>query len=93
MTSAAAQQRQGKLPTYWVSASHRAPGRRRNGSSWVPYGTQHAREVGSPVTACGDSAFDWPFFWELPFPTGAIDTCAACMAEVVRKPDGAAMSA
>lgn len=78
--------RRRKLPTYFVSASHRKRGRLIDGEpGWTPYGTQHAREVGSQFTACGVPAMGWPYFWEQAFPSPSTATCRACMVVLSRK--------
>lgn len=69
------------LPRHFVSARH---GTRRSLpggdlASWHPYGVQHARTVGSQLTACGISAVEWPIFWEMAFPREPESSCEDCL--------------
>jgi len=68
------------LPTYFVSARHRTPVGAAGGAGWQPFGVQHARKAGAPLTACGRLAIEWRMFWELPFPHDCEATCPECMA-------------
>lgn len=43
-----------------------------------PYGLKHARQPGTPVTACGVLALTWPIFWDRPFAATSERTCRAC---------------
>ena len=64
-------------PTYLVTAPHvslASPG----GQPRMPYGTWHAREVGSPRTVCGLPALTWHFFWTLRFERGGSRACREC---------------
>ena len=73
------------LPTWFVSSRNGCYVVGAQASAWRPYGTHHARRVGSIVTACGVSAVGWEFFWDMPFrfprpvPT---TTCHDCLAAV-----------
>ncbi|HSV40350.1 MAG TPA: hypothetical protein VLI04_16430 [Nocardioidaceae bacterium] len=68
------------VPTWMVSArnGHRVRGGGAEGGRWVPYGLQHARQVGSSTTACGIGAVEWQIFWELQFPGARGATCPDC---------------
>lgn len=72
------------LPRHFVSARHgtqqRDPG--TGATSWRPYGVQHARSVGSPLTACGLSAVEWPMFWEMAFPRNTVESCEECLVAI-----------
>ena len=71
------------LPSYFVSARHGTFVHDNGGTSWQPFGVQHARKVGSPFTACGLGALDWRIFWELPFLSApAAAACEECMVAV-----------
>lgn len=59
-------------------AAHGGPGTRR------PWGTVHAREVGSPATACGTPAQTWRMFFDQPFRVVGPDVCRDCVTEVQR---------
>jgi hypothetical protein len=73
-----------RLPTWLVSAPHGqhidAPGFQ---TLWRPFGTHHARKVGSSRTACGLVALGWQLFWDMPFPNEMSVTCVECRAAVV----------
>jgi hypothetical protein len=45
----------------------------------IPFSTQHARRIGSPLTACGRAASDWRLFSDLAFPQVAANACVQCM--------------
>jgi hypothetical protein len=49
----------------------------------VPYGKQHAREVGVSRTACGANALGWPYIWNLPFDMARGDVCEVCLDRVL----------
>ena len=72
------------LPRHFVSARHGTQHRdpASGATSWLPYGVQHARTVGSPLTACGIAAVEWPMFWEMAFPRSPEQTCEECMVAV-----------
>lgn len=72
------------LPRHFVSARHGTQLRdaATGVTGWRPYGLQHARTVGSPTTACGLSAVEWPIFWELAFPRSPEKSCEECLAVV-----------
>lgn len=47
-----------------------------------PYGVQHARQPGKPVTECGAWALNWPIFWDRPFHSDEAQVCRACARRV-----------
>jgi len=66
-------------PTWMVSARNGQYVREASGTSaWVPFGLQHARQVGSATTACGLASFEWQIFWELRFPAERGPSCPDC---------------
>lgn len=65
--------------TWMVTARNGHYERRTPGPSvWMPYGLQHARQVGSGTTACGLGAVEWEIFWEHRFPTERGSSCPDC---------------
>jgi hypothetical protein len=65
---------------WYVTASHRKVRRTRQGAVGamdVPFGLGHVRKVGSPITACGQPALDWPIFWDLSV-NDPDDMCSEC---------------
>lgn len=67
------------LPAYFVSSRHRTRGGEDGGQAgWKPFGVQHARKPGAPLTACGRLALDWRIFWEIPFPQDPEASCPDC---------------
>lgn len=73
------------LPQYFVSTAHGTLIRDDRGfSDWRPWGDQHARELGTNVTACGRGAAGWRMFADLPFPSVPTVTCRKCMQAVAR---------
>lgn len=74
-----------RQPTWLVSTPHSCPSRTYGGRVRLPYGTQHARKVGSPLTACGVGAFDWELFWEAPFPHDPSSSCHDCLQATARE--------
>ena len=73
-----------KWPRYLVSSRHAVvppggPDRVR-----VPFDVWHAREVGSPYSACGAHAEGWKFFWTLRFRDAGARACPEC-ARVTRQ--------
>jgi hypothetical protein len=73
------------LPTWFVSTAY-ATARRESGAEAIrrPYGIQHARQVGSYLTACGLGAFGWELFWEAAFPSESPSTCEECVRAVTQ---------
>lgn len=64
-----------KAPAHWyVTAAHVV----HVHDEEYPYGTQHARQPGSALTACGLFALNWPILWSRPFWSTDEDTCEAC---------------
>ena len=47
-------------------------------ASSVPYGVQHTRDAGELLTKCGQYAWDWPIFWDLPFDQKGFKSCPSC---------------
>lgn len=72
------------VPVWLVSTSRSS--RRHVTRGAVPYGMQHARQVGSPLTACGLTAIDWEIFWSVEFPDSDHSTCTDCV-RVVQSAD------
>ena len=68
------------LPTWLVSTAHTYV-RRMSAKEGIrlPYGVQHARQVGSQLTACGLGAFTWELFWDAAFPSGSSSPCHECL--------------
>lgn len=50
----------------------------------LPYGVQHARQVGSRLTACGLAAIGWELFWDQSFPDRSTSPCPECVHVVAR---------
>jgi len=48
-----------------------------------PFGTEHARVLGSSHTACGTAAHSWRLIWDRPFEPSSKHACPDC-ARVVR---------
>lgn len=42
-----------------------------NGPTRQPASTAHAKQMGTPLTACGLTATSWHRLWELPFGAGS----------------------
>ena len=73
------------LPTWLVSTAHSYV-RRVTAKKGIrlPYGVQHARQVGSQLTACGLAAVGWELFWDAPFPQESSSPCPECRRVVAR---------
>lgn len=74
-----------RQPTWLVSTPHSFLNRTDGRGVRLPYGTQHARKVGSQLTACGVGAFDWELFWETPFPDDPSSSCHDCLRVTARE--------
>lgn len=71
-----------RLPARWlVSATNACPGADPEAER-LPYGTRHARQVGSRLTECGAVATEWPIFWGLPFLAEDRASCPDCAARL-----------
>lgn len=44
-----------------------------------PEPVNHAKQVGTNLTACGLNALNWPRLWNRPFPTAPGRQCPACL--------------
>lgn len=53
-----------------------------------PYGVRHARQPGKTFTECGESALNWPMFWDRPFKANNELMCQACANSVVQQEFG-----
>lgn len=71
---------------WYVSSSHRSSAEARH----RPYGIRHARQVGSRYTECGQSALNWPMFWEMPFEAETELACLHCVNAIVHQLHGSA---
>lgn len=66
-----------RIARWPVSARTRVRGADRK-VCWIPFGTRHARAVGSGWTLCGISAVEWHYFWTIPFEAAHVRACAGC---------------
>jgi hypothetical protein len=71
------------LPRWFVSSPHRVRAVNESGPRWLPYGKQHAREVGAIRTVCGQYALGWPYIWELAFDMARDAVCTVCLEKVI----------
>ncbi|GAB7007807.1 hypothetical protein JCM18899A_52830 [Nocardioides sp. AN3] len=73
------------VPTWLVSTAH-AYMQRVSAKEGIrlPYGVQHARQVGSRLTACGLAAIGWELFWDQSFPDRSTSPCPECVHVVAR---------
>ncbi|TCI99316.1 MULTISPECIES: hypothetical protein [Aeromicrobium] len=71
---------------YFASSPHR----RQVPGGWGPYGTFHAREVGSPTTACGMAAIEWKVFYDQGFTAVNPQACRDCIQVLYFPAKGAA---
>ncbi len=51
----------------------------RDGAYFEPTSVVHAKEMGTPLTACGLRADSWFKFWDEPFDTNSHEKCLDCM--------------
>ena len=63
--------------TWFVSSRNRVAGPSIVGDR-RPYGMQHARRAGEPLTACGEFASEWPLFWDTVFDPANPQSCPRC---------------
>lgn len=76
---------------WFTSATHETIRTDADGHrEWVPFGTAHARQVGSRTTACGLVATDWPMFFETKFDVRLPNICRTCVDMVRARPSGEA---
>lgn len=72
------------LPRWLTSTPQQRRSLEGSRAVWRPWGTRHARTVGAIWTACGQTATDWPIFWDIPFRPGDPGSCPQCV-EVIRR--------
>lgn len=73
---------------WFVCTRNRGAARQGAGVVPTPWGTEHAKKVGLPWTACGLPALGWQTFHEQPFGGRPGDTCVDC--ELAVAEEGAA---
>jgi hypothetical protein len=83
-----------KVPTWLVAARNGRLELKDDGTyRLTPFGTHHARQIGSRTTACGLFAVDWKLFWDQTF-TGLREAecpeCREVLASPSRKSHGTA---
>ncbi len=52
----------------------------------LPASEVHAKEVGTTLTICGESALSWFKFWDRPFRNERVDRCAQCVSILSQRP-------
>jgi hypothetical protein len=74
-------------PAPWLVATpHRRQTMSGSDIEWAPYGVRHARQIGTPKTACGLPALTWTNFHGMRFSPGDDRTCPACSRVVATDP-------
>jgi hypothetical protein len=68
-----------RWPKFLVTARHSTDSAWDTDTSSVPYGTWHARVMGSLQTVCGQSAVTWRYFWTLDFANAGDRACPECL--------------
>jgi hypothetical protein len=68
-----------RLPKWFVSSPHKIQIYENGQVATRPWGLAHAREVGSPRTACGEAASTWHIFWDSPFSAHQSLVCEQCI--------------
>ncbi|WP_286929956.1 MULTISPECIES: hypothetical protein [Aeromicrobium] len=63
---------------YFASAPRGTWGTWDGRTARVPYGTHHARRLGSAESACGAPAMDWELFWDVDFAPALEASCRPC---------------
>jgi hypothetical protein len=69
---------------HWFVCAPFAQRSAAGGRAVTPRGTVHAREIGSPTTACGTPAQSWQMCFDQPFRVVGADVCRDCIDEVQR---------
>jgi len=70
--------------TYFATAPRGTWGTWNGRPAKVPYGTHHARRLGTTTSACGAPAASWELFWDVSFTPDLETACGACARQVVR---------
>ena len=73
------------LPRWWTCSPGRSISTTSQLSRFTPWGTTHARELGSNRTACGEVAISWHLFFDRPVDPRNPNTCEEFGVEVSRR--------
>ena len=77
-------------PSWFATAAQkvRTESRYPRPGAFVPWGTVHARHLGSARTACGALCLTWPIFFDVDVHEHSLDVCSDCrrVAQLDRPP-------